>query len=576
MDKRWVFKDKGDPQTIERLAGELNISSVLSSLLVQRGITTFDQAKRFFRPSLDNLYNPFLMKDMDIAVNRIEMAIRKGEWILFYGDYDVDGTTAVALMYSFFRKRYSKLGFYIPDRYSEGYGISKQGIDYAFENGYSLIVSLDCGIKAIDKVRYAAQRNIDFIICDHHLPGEQIPKALAVLDPKRLDCPYPFKELSGCGVGFKLLQAYCQQTGTPYEELYEHLDLVAVSIASDIVPIVDENRILAHFGLKKLNENPSIGLKSIIRIAGIEKHTIAVDDIVFRIGPRINAAGRMESGKAAVELLCASSEQEAYQMGASIDSCNNDRKNIDRHITHEALRMIASDKRLQHSKTTVLFNPSWHKGVVGIVASRLIETYYRPTVVLTQSGDLATGSARSVQGYDLYQAIEACSDLLENFGGHMYAAGLSLKVKNVEEFTVRFEEYVSKTIAPEMLKPQVEIDAAILLSDITDKFYRILKQFEPFGPGNMSPVFVAHNIFDDGNSRLVGNEKEHVKLSLVEPDNAVHYPGIAFQMAEHYKKIHSGKPFSICFSLYENVFRGNTTIQLRVKDVKFDNSHGLP
>ncbi|MGE0078466.1 MAG: single-stranded-DNA-specific exonuclease RecJ [Bacteroidales bacterium] len=569
MEKRWVYKDQGDPELVSHLASELSIEPVLASLLVQRGIKTFDEAKRFFRPSLDDLYDPFLMKDMHNAVDRIEQAIRKGERILFYGDYDVDGTTAVALMYSFFRSRYSKTGYYIPDRYNEGYGISFKGIDYAFDNGYSLIVSLDCGIKAIEKVKYASQRKIDFIICDHHLPGDQIPEAVAVLDPKRVDCPYPFKELSGCGVGFKLLQGYCRKTGVNPSELYSHIDLVAVSIASDIVPIIDENRVLAYYGLEKLNTNPSKGLKSIIKIANIEKQQLAIDDIVFRIGPRINAAGRMESGKTAVDLLCADDDTIANEMGSLIDSCNNDRKHVDRNITHEALRMIASDARIQHSYSTVLFNPSWHKGVVGIVASRLIETYYRPTVVLTQSGDLATGSARSVPGFDLYQAVEACSDLLENFGGHMYAAGLTMKVERVNEFIQRFEEYVSKNITPELLTPQVDVDAKIKLSEINDKFYRILKQFQPFGPGNMAPVFSTENIYDNGEGRLVGNEKEHLKLSLIEENNPTVYPGIAFQLAENYKGIHERKPFNICFSLYENIFRGITTIQIRVKDIKF-------
>ncbi len=568
MEKRWVFKDPGDPAQVSALAREINVTDTIASLLFQRGVTTFDEAKRFFRPSLSDLYDPFLMKDMDMAVNRIDQAIRRGESVLFYGDYDVDGTTAVALMYSFFRKRYSKIGYYIPDRYNEGYGVSYKGIDFAFENGYSLIVALDCGIKAVEKVSYATQRHIDFIICDHHLPGERIPDAVAVLDPKRADCNYPFKELSGCGVGFKLLQGYCRKNGIPEDDLYQHIDLVAVSIASDIVPIVDENRVLAYFGLEKLNNNPSRGLKSIIRIAGIDNQKIAIDDIVFRIGPRINAAGRMESGKTAVDLLCATDDSVAFEVGAVIDSCNNDRKNVDRNITHEALRMIASDTRLQHSFSTVLFNPTWHKGVVGIVASRLIETYYRPTVVLTQSGDLATGSARSVQGYDLYQAIEACSDLLENFGGHMYAAGLTMKVDRVEEFRRRFEEHVSRTITPEMLTPQIDIDARIRLDDITDRFFSLIKQFQPFGPGNMSPVFVAENVRDNGEGRLVGTDKEHLKLTLVQDGSNAKFNAIAFQMAEHYRPIHNGQPFDVCFSLYENVFRGVATVQFRVKDIK--------
>jgi len=569
MDKRWVFKDVDGDEAVNKLADELNIPHTLASLLVQRGIKTFDEAKRFFRPSLDDLYDPFLMKDMKEAVDRIVTAIHHGESILFYGDYDVDGTTAVALLYSFFRQRYSKIGYYIPDRYGEGYGISYKGIDYAFENGYSLIIALDCGIKANEKVLYASQRKIDFIICDHHFPGDQVPGAVAVLDPQRPDCHYPYKELSGCGVGFKLLQGYCLKTGTPMQELFQHIDLVAVSIASDIVPITDENRVLAYYGLEKINSNPSKGLKTIIQIAGIDKQKIAIDDIVFRIGPRINAAGRMESGKSAVDLLCAADDGTAYEMGSLVNSCNNDRKNVDRSITHEALRMIAADARLQHCHSTVLFNPSWHKGVVGIVASRLIETYYRPTVVLTQSGDLATGSARSVPGYDLYQAVEACSDLLENFGGHMYAAGLSLKLENVENFKNRFEEYVSQTITPELMMPQIEIDARIKLSDINDKFYRILKQFQPFGPGNMSPVFAAENVRDNGECRLVGPDKEHLKLSLAEEGNPNIYHSIAFQLGEYYRDIHNGKSFNVCFNIYENVYRGITTLQLRVKDLKF-------
>ena len=570
MEKKWVYKDKGSPDTINHLAEVLGIERVLATLLVQRGISTFDEAKKFFRPSLDDLYDPFLMKDMQAAVERIDRAIRANERILVYGDYDVDGTTAVALIYSFLQKRYSKIGYYIPDRYNEGYGVSFKGIDYAAENGYSLIISLDCGIKAIEKVSYALKRKIDFIICDHHLPGDQIPQAIAVLDPKRPDCKYPFKELSGCGVGFKLLQAYCKKNGISYDELFQYLDLVAVSIASDIVPVIDENRVLSYFGLQKLNDNPSRGLRSIIRIAGIEKQQIAIDDIVFRIGPRINAAGRMESGKSAVDLLCAVDDLTAHEMGSLVNSCNNDRKNVDRNITHEALRMIASDSKSQHRNTTVLFNPTWHKGVVGIVASRLVETYFRPTVVLTQSGGMATGSARSVPGFDLYQAVESCSDLLENFGGHMYAAGLTMKVENVQQFIDRFEEVVSKTITPNLLIPQIDIDEKISLTDINEKFFRILKQFQPFGPENMSPVFVSENVKDNGDGRLVGPDKEHIKLSLIQEGEPTVYPAIAFQLAEHYKSIHDRKPFDICFTITENVFRGETTLQIRVKDIKFD------
>ena len=571
MEKRWVYRQDDDPQQVEQLAQDLGISPILSSLLIQRGVHTFDEAKRFFRPSLDHLYDPFLMADMDRAVERIMQAVDRNEYILFYGDYDVDGTTAVALMYSFFRQQgYQRIGYYIPDRYKEGYGISEQGIDYASQNGYSLVVALDCGIKANKRVAYARNHNIDVIICDHHLPGEQIPDAVAVLDPKRADCQYPYKHLSGCGVGFKLLQGYCSRKGIDTSTLYSHLDLLAVSIASDIVPITDENRVMAAYGLRQLNTAPSIGLKAIIKASGVEPSHIGIDSIVFRIGPRINAAGRMESGRTAVDLLCADDEATAHSICALIDSCNNDRKHIDRTITHEAIRMLASDGRQQHRHSTVLFNPGWHKGVVGIVASRLIETYYRPTVVLTQSGDMATGSARSVPGYDLYQAIESCADLLENFGGHTYAAGLTMRVDRVEEFRERFDSYVSQTIDPHMLSPQVNVDARIELSDINDKFFRILQQFQPFGPGNMSPVFESSGLVDTGESRLVGNEKEHLKLTLTQPDTKNRYEAIAFQLAEHYPNVHNKQPFSICYTLHENIFKGVASMQLRVKDIKFE------
>lgn len=568
MKKRWNYKEAGNPSTIEGLMNSLGINRVLATLLVQRGIETFEQAKHFFRPALEQLYDPFLMKGMQEAVARIDKAIASGEKILVYGDYDVDGTTAVALVYSFLRKRYSNIGNYIPDRYSEGYGISYTGIDFAIEHSYSLVIALDCGIKAVEKVEYASQRGVDFIICDHHLPGDSIPQAVAVLDPKQPECNYPFKELSGCGVGFKLLQGFCQVKGIPLTELYPYLDLVAVSIASDIVPVIDENRILTHFGLHQLNTAPSRGLKAIIKLAGIEKHTIAIDDIVFRIGPRINAAGRMESGKSAVDLLCAEDDSIAYEMGSVVNSCNNDRKFVDRTITHEALRLIADDPTLHNRKTTVLFNPEWHKGVVGIVASRLIETYFRPTVVLTESNGLATGSARSVPGFDLYQAVEACADLLENFGGHMYAAGLTMKVENVPVFKERFEQFVAEHIEPNMLIPQIDIDARLNFGEIDDKFYRILKQFQPFGPGNMSPVFVTENVYDTGDSRLVGNDRDHLKLSLIQEDNPKIFQGIGFQMSHHYKRIQEGSAFSVCYSIGENSFRGITSIQLRVRDIQ--------
>jgi single-stranded-DNA-specific exonuclease len=569
MKKRWTYKDAGNPSIVEGLMSSLSIDRVLATLLVQRGIETYEQAEKFFRPKFEHLYDPFLMKDMSEAVARIDKAILLDEKILVYGDYDVDGTTAVSLVYSFLRKSYSNIANYIPDRYSEGYGVSYIGIDYAAEHGYSLIIALDCGIKAVDKVEYAKAKGIDFIICDHHLPGDEIPKAVAVLDPKQPNCNYPFKELSGCGVGFKLMQGYCISKGIPLTELYPLLDLVAVSIASDIVPVIDENRILSYYGLKQLNEAPSRGLKAIIKLAGIEKHNIAIDDIVFRIGPRINAAGRMESGKSAVDLLCAEDDSVAFEMGSVINSCNNDRKSVDRVITLEALSTVADEIDLKSRFSTVLFNPEWHKGVVGIVASRLIETYFRPTVVLTESNGFATGSARSVPGFDLYQAVEACSDLLETFGGHMYAAGLTMKVENVPLFKERFEKFVSENIKPEMLTPQIDIDSKINFGDINDKFFRILKQFQPFGPGNMAPVFVTENVYDTGDSRLVGNDKEHLKLSLIQEDNPKVFQGIAFQMSSHFNSIQKGTSFSVCYSITENIYRGESSIQLRVKDIQY-------
>ncbi len=569
MKRRWTYKDAGDPGIIEGLMASVGVDRVLATLLAQRGIETYEQAKMFFRPKLEDLYDPFLLTDMQKAVERIDKAIQGGEKILVYGDYDVDGTTAVALVYSFLRKRHQNLDVYIPDRYDEGYGISYKGIEFAHEHGFSLVIALDCGIKAVEKIEYAKEKGIDFIICDHHLPGDEIPKAVAVLDPKREDCTYPFKELSGCGVGFKLLQGFCEYKEIAPTELYPFLDLVVVSIASDIVPVIDENRILAYYGLKQLNLNPSKGMKAIIKLAGIEHHEIAIDDIVFRIGPRINAAGRMESGKSSVELLCATDDSEAVEMGSVINSCNNDRRSIDRTITQEALSLIEFDEHQLSKKTTVLFNPNWHKGVVGIVASRLIETYFRPTVILTESNGLATGSARSVPGFDLYQAVEACSDLLENFGGHMYAAGLSMKIQNVPIFIERFERYVEENILPEQLIPQIDIDSKINFAEITPKFYRILKQFQPFGPGNMSPVFVTENVYDTGDSRLVGAKKEHIKFALIQEDNAKVFPGIAFHMAEHFTGIRRGLPFNICYSIAENNYRGESTLQLRVKDVQY-------
>ena len=571
MEKNWILKSQGEGHKVERMSGELNISKPLATLLIQRGIHSFEEARDFFRPQLTQLHDPFLMKDMAVAIERIQTAVQGSEKVLVYGDYDVDGTTSVALVYTFLKKFHDSIDFYIPDRYNEGYGVSIKGIDYARETGASLIIALDCGIKAIDKVKYAKHHSIDFIICDHHNPGDEIPPAVAVLDPKRTGCSYPDKELSGCGVGFKLIQAYAARNNIPFEELIPFLDLVAVSIASDIVSVTGENRILAHYGLKQLNENPCTGLKAIIELAGIIDKEITLDDVVFKIGPRINAAGRMESGKSAVNLLIAKDKELAKVMGDKVDTYNSTRRNIDTSITQEALDIIGKDPELQKRKTTVLYNPKWHKGVIGIVASRLIDSWYRPTVILTESNGFATGSARSVFGFDLYQAVDACSDLLENFGGHKYAAGLTLKLENIPRFQKRFEEFVADTIIPEQLIPVVEIDTEISLSEISPKFYRILKQLEPFGPENMAPVFLTENVVDNGTGKPVGSSGEHLKLNLIQEEDPYKvYPAIAFQQGNLYKHISMGQGFDICYSLEENVFMGRANLQLNIKDIKFD------
>ncbi len=571
MNRAWKIKENGQHEAITRLAGELSVSPVISTLLYQRGVVSYEQAKQFFRPELGRLYDPFLMNDMARAVDRLQAAFRNGEKILVYGDYDVDGTTSVAMVYSFIRKYHEKVNYYIPDRYAEGYGVSRLGVDYAIQNGITLIIALDCGIKAVDKVAYAREHQVDFIICDHHTPGEVLPDAIAVLDPEREDSQYPFKYLSGCGVGFKLLQAYSLRNDIPFDDIALYLDLVAVSIASDIVPLVDENRILAFHGLRKLNEDPCMGLKAIITIAGLEGKNITVDDIVFKIGPRINAAGRIESGKQAVELLVSSSTEDAFIHCERIDTFNQKRRNIDKSITEEALREIASQAD-KYKYSTVLFKPEWHKGVVGIVASRLIETHYRPTIILTESNGFATGSARSIAGFDLYRAISECADLLESYGGHMYAAGLTLRIENVQKLADRFEEVVMNTITPDMLIPQIEIDAELNFRDITPKLFRILKQFEPFGPENMNPVFFAENVSDSGYARLVGTVEEHLQLGLIQEDLPfTEYRAIAFNQASHLRKIKSGAAFDIAYTLIENTFRGSTSIQLNIKDIKIEN-----
>ena len=566
---KWIFKEQADPVKVERLSTEIGIDTVLAELLIERGVETFDEARLFFRPSLDRLHDPFLMKDMDKAVERLRKAITTKEKILVYGDYDVDGTTAVALVYSFIKRFSNAVDFYVPDRYDEGYGVSIKGIEWAAANGFGLIITLDCGIKAIDKVKLAASKGIDVIICDHHLPEDELPAAVAVLDPKREDCHYPFDDLSGCGVGFKLVQAYSAKYGVPFETLVPLLDLLVVSISSDLVTMVGENRILAHFGLKQLNENPRHGLKAMVNLSNIEPGHITIDDIVFKIGPRINAAGRMETGRLAVELLTAKDTETAMFIGEKINESNNDRKNIDREITKEALEMVQTGKCLASENATVVYNPKWNKGVVGIVASRLVEAYYKPTIVLTKSNGFVTGSARSVSGFDLYQAIESCADLLENFGGHMYAAGLTLKEENLPEFSRRIDEFISGKIIPEMLTPVVEIDAKLNFSQVTPKFARILKQFQPFGPGNSNPIFVTENVYDAGNGRKVGAGGVHLKLDLIQESQPYHQiPAIAFNMSDYYEYIKSGNPLDVCYSIVENYYRGNSTIQLRVKDLR--------
>ena len=568
-EKKWIVMEQADPAKVEKLSAEVGIDRVLAELLVKRGVETFDQARSFFRPSLDDLHDPFLMKDMDVAVERLRKAITTGEKILVYGDYDVDGTTAVALVFSFIRRFTANVDFYIPDRYDEGYGVSYKGIDWAFEGGFGLIITLDCGIKAIDKAEYARSKGVDMIICDHHLPEETLPGAVAVLDPKREDCHYPFDDLSGCGVGFKLVQAYSARYGIPFESLIPLLDLLVVSIASDLVTMVGENRTLAHFGLKQLNENPHKGLLAMINLSNLEPGHLTIDDIVFKIGPRINAAGRMESGRLAVELLTAEDVGEAMFIGEKINENNNERKNIDREVTREALEMVESGNCLARENATVVYNPRWSKGIVGIVASRLVEAYYKPTVVLTKSNGFVTGSARSVAGFDLYEAIESCADLLENFGGHVYAAGLTLKEENLEEFARRIDAFIAGKITADMLIPVVDIDAKLDFSQITPKFFRILKQFQPFGPGNGNPVFMTENVYDAGNGRKVGAGGIHLKLDLIQESQPYHQiAAIAFNMADYYDYIKSGNPLDVSYSIVENYYRGNSTIQLRVKDLR--------
>ena len=566
MDKRWIFRKVPSQDQIESLSKAINTNIFLSGVLVQRGISDFDSAKKFFRPSLEDLHDPFLMKDMDKAVQRLRTALENDEKILIYGDYDVDGTTAVSLVYRYLRKFYSGCDVYIPDRYAEGYGISLAGVEYAAANNYSLIIALDCGIKSAELVRVADHKGIDFIICDHHLPGESIPEAVAVLDPKRPDCDYPCPELSGCGLGFKLMQGYARLYRDE-QEVFEYLDLVAVSIASDIVPIVQENRVLAYYGLKKLNENPMPGLKALKDIAGI-KNELDISGVVFTLGPRINAAGRVAHARAAVDLLIAQTEDEAIALAEKLNLKNELRKEFDASITEEALSMIESNDRIKQLKSTVLFKNTWHKGVIGIVAARCIEKFYRPTVILTESNNKITGSARSVNGFDLYQAILSCSDLLEKFGGHKYAAGLTLDVSNLEAFQQRFEEVVSSTITAEMMTPVIDIDYTIPLDAVNPKFLNVLKQMGPFGPENPRPVFAARNLYVFNS--LSSFKDRHIKFLVSQEGGSNVLQAVGFDMADFYEPISRGDYFSMAFTVEENIYNGTTSIQLRIKDIKFD------
>tara|TARA_A100000171_G_scaffold52996_1_gene75215 strand:+ start:26542 stop:28233 length:1692 start_codon:yes stop_codon:yes gene_type:complete len=561
---RWNLKPKPSEEKIKTLTSELGVDAIIASLLLQRGIETFEEAKKFFRPTLEELHDPYLMKDMDKAVARIESAIANEENILVYGDYDVDGTTSVALVASYLKSYYPNVATYIPDRYDEGYGVSYKGIDFAEDNNFSLIIALDCGVKAIDKVAYALEKNIDFIICDHHRPGAELPKAVAVLDPKRDDCDYPFKELCGCGVGFKLLQALAKNRNQTIDDLLLYLDLVATAIGADIVPITGENRVLAYYGLKVINSNPRTGFQAILQ--QVKKTELTITDVVFIIAPRINAAGRMKHGNHAVTLLTETDLNKAAVWAAEIEQFNTDRRDADKRITEEALTQISENKE-EARMTTVVYDENWHKGVIGIVASRLTETYYRPTLVFTKSGEKLAASARSVKGFDVYNALEACSTYIEQFGGHKYAAGLTLFEKDYEKFKAAFEKVVSTSIDPKLLKPQLTIDAEIDFAAITPKFYRILKQFAPFGPGNMTPVFMTQNVKDVGYGKCVGEDKSHLRV-VVKQGNSSQFTGIGFGMGNKHDIACTGKPFKAAYVIDENEWQGTVNLQLRLKDVK--------
>lgn len=596
MEKRWKIKPQSKPEEVKNLSSKLNdLDFTLTNILLQRGISDYEEAKHFFRPDLKDIHDPFLMKDMDKAVARLQQAIENEEKILVYGDYDVDGTTSVALVYSYLKNYYPSLNqseqtaqkvseqqegsdinqtrfgleYYIPDRYAEGYGVSYQGIDYADENDFKLIIALDCGIKAVEKVAYATEKGVDFIICDHHRPGDEIPKASAVLDPKRVDCNYPYDGLSGCGVGFKLMQAWTQHTKKDEAKLFEYLDLLAISTCADIVPLTGENRIFVHYGLKKINENPRLSIKVMKELSDIRTPEMTVMDVVFTFAPRINAAGRISSGKKAVEMLVAEDEKAIEEVGQKINKYNLERRGLDKEITVEALAIMEADAIYQNRKSTVLFGENWHKGVIGIVASRLIETHYKPTIILTESKGMATGSARTVEGFDVYNAIDSCSDLIEQFGGHTAAAGLTLKKENVEAFIQKFDEVVCEQIDDELLIPQVDIDTTLELNQIDEKFNRVLKQFAPFGTHNMRPVFVTDNVFITSNSRKIGGDKTHLRLEVFQQDNPdLKFNCIGFGLGHILDELDEGVPFSIAYNIEENHWNGQTTLQLNLKDVK--------
>ena len=569
MNYKWIYETPSPESAAlaSRLAAKAEIHPALGKLLIDRGITEEISMRKFFRPQLSDLHDPFLMNDMQTAVDRLNTALRRKERILIYGDYDVDGCTAVALVYRFLQQYYSNLDFYIPDRYEEGYGISHKGIDFAAATGVKLIIVLDCGIKAIEEIAYAKEKGIDFIICDHHVPDETLPDAVAILNPKRRDNRYPYTHLSGCGVGFKFMQGFAASNGIEFNKLTSLLDLCAVSIASDIVPIMDENRILAYHGLRSLNSNPSIGLQAILEVCSLSDRELSMNDIIFKIGPRINASGRMQSGREAVELLVEKDYSAALEKASRINLYNEARKDLDKQMTEEAIMQVHDMPQLDERRSIVIYNEEWHKGVIGIVASRLTEQYYRPAVVLTRSEGMATGSARSVSGFDVYKAVQSCADLLENFGGHTYAAGLTLKVENIEEFSRRFENYVTEHILDEQTEASLEIDAILDFKDVTFNFYQDLKRFAPFGPGNARPIFCTRRVYDYGTSKVVGRGQEHIKLELVDNKSNNIMNGIAFGQSSQARYIKTKRAFDICYAIEENTHKRGE-VQLQIEDIR--------